>query len=50
VETKEEVKEVNVEKLMRGERPETMSYEDFKIKRRAVQKVINLKLKGRYLK
>jgi len=36
-----------IEKLMRGERPEGMDFEEFKIKRKAIQKFIKKYLRGR---
>jgi len=38
--------ELVIAQLMRGERPDGMSYQDFKIKRKAVQVYIKRKLKG----
>ena len=42
----EQIKDELVAMLMRGERPEGMSYSDFKIKRKAIQQYIKQRNKG----
>lgn len=45
----EQIKDELVAMLMRGERPEGMTYEDFKIKRKAIQKYIKQRNKGKLI-
>ena len=42
-----DIREDHVSQLMRGERPEGMDFEEFKIKRKATQKLIEQIKKGR---
>ena len=38
-----------VAQMLRGERPEGMSYDEFKIKRKAVEKYIKKRAKGKFV-
>lgn len=38
-----------VAQMLRGERPEGMSYDEFKIKRKAVEKYLKKRAKGRFI-
>lgn len=38
-----------VAQMLRGERPEEMSYDEFKIKRKAVEKYLKKRAKGRFV-
>ena len=42
-----EINEIAVSQLMRGERPDGMSFEEFKIKRRAIKTFFKKRSKGR---
>ena len=48
-EVKVDIREDHVAQLMRGERPEGMDFEEFKIKRKAVQALLKRIKRGRYV-
>lgn len=45
----QEVPQEQINMLLRGERPEGMDYNEFRVKRKAVQLFLKRKLKGRFL-
>jgi hypothetical protein len=47
--TEDSIDEKVIKQLFRGERPEGMNYEDYRIKRKAIQLFLKRKQKGKFI-